>query len=158
MNWITDQIAIGDANESKTCHAEVDVLLCLTRDCCENRTDCTGICISLHDGPGNSKEQVMAAVDYLGRCVDNGLKVLVHCQAGRSRSVAVVAAYLMKYKNIPKRQALAMIAAKRQIFLSDGIEDLFRHVDGNGLPTTSPASLATRINRLLFKKKKTQKK
>lgn len=39
--------------------------------------------------------------------------VLVHCVEGRSRSVAIVAAYLIKYKRMTTDQSLAFIKEKR---------------------------------------------
>ncbi|KAI5451020.1 tyrosine protein phosphatase yvh1 [Naganishia albida] len=41
--------------------------------------------------------------------------VLVHCQAGMSRSATVVAAYLMKTLNIPPEEAVEMIREKRPV-------------------------------------------
>jgi hypothetical protein len=95
--------------------------------CCGERTDIDGYCVPLHDGPGNSREYVLAAIDFIAAQVENGFKVLVHCQAGRSRSVCIVAAYLMRHKGFSRKQAISAIAAKRQICLSDGIEEIFKH-------------------------------
>ena len=42
-----------------------------------------------------------------------GKGVLCHCQMGRSRSVTIVAAYLIRYKNMTTDEALAFIKSKR---------------------------------------------
>lgn len=44
----------------------------------------------------------------------NGNKVLVHCNAGRQRSCATVACYLIKYYNMTPIQAVQYIKSKRK--------------------------------------------
>jgi len=43
----------------------------------------------------------------------NGKGVLVHCMAGRSRSVSIVAAYLIKYHHMSAEEALKLMKQKR---------------------------------------------
>jgi hypothetical protein len=148
MDWITEQIAIGDAEDAVRHAAAFDILLCLTRDCCENRCDANGCCISLHDGPGNVRAHVLTAIEFLAESVVKGLKILVHCRAGRSRSVAVVAAYFMKYRGLSQSQALAVIGEKRQYLLSPGIEEIFSFV-GSGETPSLCGSLMGRIASLV---------
>ena len=57
------------------------------------------------------------AIDDLAELVREAAPVLVHCHAGQSRSVAVVAGYLMQTLRIPTDEALAQVAARRQITL-----------------------------------------
>ena len=40
--------------------------------------------------------------------------ILVHCHAGRQRSATVLAAYLMKFGNLSKREAIEILRSKRQ--------------------------------------------
>lgn len=147
MDWITDQIAIGDAEDAVKNAAAVDILLCLTRGCCEDRCDANGCCISLHDGPGNVRGHVLTAIEFLAESVAKGLKILVHCRAGRSRSVAVVAAYFMKHRGLSQSQALTFIGEKRQYLLSPGIEEIFSYVGTE--ETSLCASLMGRITALV---------
>jgi hypothetical protein len=147
MDWITDQIAIGDAEDAVKNAAAVDILLCLTRGCCEDRCDANGCCISLHDGPGNVRGHVLTAIEFLAESVAKGLKILVHCRAGRSRSVAVVAAYFMKHRGLSQSQALGFIGEKRQYLLSPGIEEIFSCV--GSAETSLCASLLGRITALV---------
>lgn len=40
--------------------------------------------------------------------------ILVHCHAGRQRSATVLAAYLMKFGNLTKKEAIEILRSKRQ--------------------------------------------
>jgi atypical dual specificity phosphatase len=150
MDWITDQIAIGDASDAVNHAPQVDSILCLLSGCCGERADIDGYCVPLHDGPGNSREYVLAAIDFIAAQVENGLKVLVHCQAGRSRSVCIVAAYLMRHKGFSRKQALCTIAQKRQICLSDGIEEIFKYTCSSK-PSLLSCLLSFRVRNILPK-------
>jgi protein-tyrosine phosphatase len=125
MDWITDQIAIGNYIDAIECASDVDAILCLKLNCCDTRTDIDVLCFPMNDGPGNKKENILDAVEYISDVVSSGGKILVHCHAGRSRSVSIVAAYLNKYEGQTINQALSTIASKREIYLSDGIDEVF---------------------------------
>ena len=127
MNWIIDQIAIGNYRDAEAPPSDIDAVLCLREGCCdEGRTDIDVLCIPLIDGPGNDPRRVQQAIGFIADVVDAGDNVLVHCHAGRSRSVVIVARYLMERQGMTASGALASIAAKRAICLSDGIEALLR--------------------------------
>ena len=125
MDWITDQIAIGNVNDAFTPDLAVDFILCLKPDCCTDRSDIDAVCIPLVDGSGNNHVLLKQALAELNQAVTDGLKVLVHCHAGRSRSVSVVARYLIESRSITAEEALAIIQEKRKIYLSPGIEEIF---------------------------------
>jgi len=125
MNWITNNIAIGNFLDAKQPDPDVDFILCLKPDCCSDQSDIETVCIPLIDGAGNNKALLRKALDELTQAVADGMKVLVHCHAGRSRSVSVVARYLMESMNISSDDALALIQQKREIYLSQGIEEIF---------------------------------
>jgi atypical dual specificity phosphatase len=150
MDWITEQIAIGDALDAVDHASEFDSILCLLPDCCGDRIDIDGYCVPLHDGPGNSREHVLAAIDFIAAQIENGLRVLVHCRAGRSRSVCVVAAYLMRHKGFSKKQAISLIDQKRQICLSDGIDEIFKHICSRK-PSLLSCLISFRIRNILTK-------
>ena len=83
-DWITDQIAIGNFLDAESLPDGVDAVLCLREDFCDGRTDVDALCIPLFNGPDG-----MGA----GDCI------LVHCHAGRSRSVVVVTRFLMQSRD-----------------------------------------------------------
>ena len=126
MDWITDQIAIGNyIDAAGPLPDAVDAVLCLKQDCCdEDRTDVDVLCVPLIDGSGNDPRCIREAVVFIEDVVSAGDSILVHCHAGRSRSVAVVARFLSKSQGITRQSALALIAGKRDIYLSPGIEEV----------------------------------
>jgi protein-tyrosine phosphatase len=127
MDWITPQVAIGNYLDANALPADIDALLCLREDCCdEARTDVDVLCIPLVDGAGNDPHRIAEAVRFIADVCEAGDKVLVHCHAGRSRSVVVVARYLVEHQGMSAATALGLIARKRAIYLSDGIEELLR--------------------------------
>ena len=124
MDWITGQVAIGnflDA-QAENLSGTVDAVLCLLYKCCDvDHAELDILCLPLIDGPGNNPRYIAAAVGYINDMVSSGDRILVHCHAGRSRSVCVVAKYLMEYKGLSQREAVELIKSKREIYLSDGI-------------------------------------
>lgn len=51
--------------------------------------------------------------DFINQALNSGSKVLVHCRGGRSRSVTIVLAYLMYYKNMALMDAYELVQQKR---------------------------------------------
>ncbi len=72
----------------------------------------------LIDGAGNSPDQLVRIVDELAELVEKHPPVLVHCHAGRSRSVVVVAGYLVRTHGMRPDDSIALIAARRDIAVS----------------------------------------
>jgi protein-tyrosine phosphatase len=52
---------------------------------------------------------------YIHERMLSGKKVLVHCSAGKSRSVTIVAAYLIKHKGFSANDALTLLQLKRPV-------------------------------------------
>lgn len=53
--------------------------------------------------------------DFIDDSLDNDEKVLIHCMAGRSRSVTILAAYIIKITGMDVETTLDTIKAKRNI-------------------------------------------
>ena len=51
--------------------------------------------------------------NYINDAIINGGNILVHCQAGISRSTSIIIAYLMKYKKMNFNKAFELIKEKR---------------------------------------------
>jgi len=122
---MTDQVAIGNFIDAQNVTDEVDSILCLKEDCCDDdRVDIDIVNMPLIDGSGNDKRLFDDAVDYIHDVVSNGEKILVHCHAGRSRSVCILARYFIIKHGMTQAHALSIIKSKREIYLSPGIEEI----------------------------------
>lgn len=121
MTFITDTIAIGnfiDAEDRAARDAAgIRSILCLNGLFSGCKPEDCGVealsCFNLHDGPGNDPYLFDRAVKFVGQHALHNPKLLVHCHAGRSRSVMVVACHLVRQNAWDLSQALAFIHAKR---------------------------------------------
>ena len=127
MDWITENIAIGNYLDAEQPGDKVDAILCLKENCCnEANSDYDIVAIPLIDGSGNDPRIFDIAVGFIDDIVSSGERILVHCHAGRSRSVCIVARYLMVKHKLTVHQAFQKIEAKREIYLSTGIEEILK--------------------------------
>ena len=126
MDWITSSIAIGNFVDARSVlSTDVDAILCLKEGCCDEKDERFYVlCLPLIDGSGNDRRLFDDAVDFIDDIVSGGETILVHCHAGRSRSVCIVARYLMMRQGMPREKAIAAIEKKREIFLSPGVEEI----------------------------------
>ena len=128
MDWITDYIAIGNYLDARQVTKEkVDAILCLKPNCCSEKSSIFEIAsIPLKDGAGNDPRDIEEAVAFIDAIVSEKERILVHCHAGRSRSVGIVARYFMQVCGMSKEEALSLIKSKREIWLAKGIEAMLR--------------------------------
>jgi protein-tyrosine phosphatase len=127
MDWITKNIAIGNVHSARNLNGQFDVVLCLT-GCCRDVDDEDDVyreVIPLNDGPGNSFEKIELAVKFIQEAVEADEQILVHCNAGHSRSTSIVALWMMMHLGMTKGDAFKAISLKRTVFLSPGIEEIF---------------------------------
>ena len=120
MDHVTDSLLVGDAEDASDHDgiraAGVTVVLSLTHD--SPATPARGYRVvdrPLVDGPQNDPERFAAAVDTLRSLLDDGERVLVHCSAGASRSVAVAAAAHALGEGLDADEALATVRAERGV-------------------------------------------
>ncbi len=110
ITWVVENmIAIGDADDGREATQEkFDATLCVAKDLdiCDRKDpdvkDYTHVSrhkVGMIDGIGNHPLTFLSAVLLLEALIEQGKRVLVHCHAGQSRSVMVVAAW-MAYKGI----------------------------------------------------------
>ena len=130
VDWITNNIAIGNYLEAqdpallrqhgiRTVVSLDDIL------CSEQATEmglAEVVCVRLVDGAGNELHSFRGAVDSLRRLVLELPPVLVQCHAGRSRSAAVLAGYLMLANEIEVEEAIAAVAFRRAINMAPALE------------------------------------
>jgi protein-tyrosine phosphatase len=132
MDWITDQIAIGNYLECQDKdllqQAGIHSVLSLDSSLTQERADDFGLArvvtAVLIDGPGNDLRVFAGAVESLMYLVQTQPPVLVQCHAGRSRSVAIVAGYLVRMKDMDPDEAVREVVAKREANLAAALRDL----------------------------------
>jgi protein tyrosine phosphatase (PTP) superfamily phosphohydrolase (DUF442 family) len=136
MDWITDQIAIGnylDAQDLELLRREgIASILCLD-GCLAGRVPSElGVqkiaVVTLQDGPGNDRDTFFRAVETLTRFASTSAPVLVQCHAGRSRSAVIVAGHLVKTRGIQPDEALRLVAAKRELQITPGLDSMLWHL------------------------------
>src|SRR5262249_39841026 len=104
MDWITETIAIGNYLDAQDTHLlrdhKVRSIVGLTNALEGKQASDLGVAriaiVPLDDGPGNDPRLFSQAVEILTAFAAESSPVLVHCHAGRSRAVVIVAAYLMR--------------------------------------------------------------
>lgn len=136
MDKITDTIAIGnfkDALDKDMLTSEgIRSVLGMVPTLAEVEPDEHGLdeleTFDFIDGKGNRYEDFTDALDVLEDMQEHSPPTLVHCHAGRSRSVVVVAGHLMKTLGLSPSGALAMIAAKRETHVMPGLMGLLNQL------------------------------
>ena len=136
MDWITDRIAIGNYLEAQNptflSNNGFRSVLSLDGTLTSHEPDDLKVeeilVVKLIDGAGNSLLSFRRAVEYLDDLVESYPPVMVHCHAGRSRSAVVVAGYFMQTEGIGPKEALARVSSKREINITQGLENLLFHL------------------------------
>lgn len=137
MDWITENIAIGNCidaqdpvlREQNGFRSLISLDGSMTDDqaLAAGYDDC--VCISMIDGAGNDVETFRSVVQALIDMAEGSPPALVHCHAGRSRSVTVVAGYLVKTRGWSAQAAYNFIAEKRETAVQPGLQDLLRELE-----------------------------
>ncbi len=74
--------------------------------------------VEIDDSPNSADElfgEILPKIlPNINKLLEEGRNVLICCNAGKSRSVTITAAYLMSYKSMEMKQALDHIAARRK--------------------------------------------
>jgi protein-tyrosine phosphatase len=138
LDWITDEVAIGNYLKAQ------DAAL-LKQQAFRSVVNLDGtlstkqagefglaevVAYRLIDGAGNDPRVFRYAVDDLRRLARLHPPVLVQCHAGRSRSAVVVAAYLMRSRDLEPEEAIAAVAAKREINVTPALVELLYKLEG----------------------------
>lgn len=118
-NFVTDRLAIGDVASRSTPGFVAVVSLLATAPWDEQYgapavpEGVPVLLINIGDGHSGLEAHLDAACAFIAEHITKGC-VLVHCGAGLSRSVSVVAAYLCRYAGMSLSEAVNYIKDKRQ--------------------------------------------
>ena len=137
MDWITDRVAIGDHAEARDAallrRQGVRSVLSLDGSLAPADAERLGVAavvaFDLIDGAGNEPGALGRVVAALEGLVRDHPPVLVHCHAGRSRSVVAVAAFLARTLRLGPADAVARVAARRVVCIVPEFEELLYERD-----------------------------
>jgi hypothetical protein len=137
VDWITDQVAIGNHVEARDAgllrQRGIRSVLSLDGSLDPSDAECLGVeavaAFDLIDGAGNDPGVLGLAVLALEDLLRAHAPVLVHCHAGRSRSVVVVAGFLARSLRIGPAEAVARVAEKRVVCITPEFEELLYERD-----------------------------
>jgi hypothetical protein len=131
MDSITDRIWIGNCVDARDrealAGAGIRSILCLDGCLAGVAAGELGVerveVVELIDGAGNPPGRFLRAVSLLRDLAAKHAPVLVHCQAGRSRSAAVVCKYFMKEEGNSLAEAMRRITCRRRLLIGSGLQE-----------------------------------
>jgi atypical dual specificity phosphatase len=121
MNEVTSQLYVGDIQQAGRPQAyrrnDIDVVVQLTHSSPDDGYP-DGVAVHHHamrDGPQNDSTRMVEAASKTVSVLEREHRVLVHCSAGASRSIAVVTAALAIHEDVSFESAFDRVRAARQV-------------------------------------------
>lgn len=116
---IIPHLFLGDYKDAEHVPFETKLVVNCTKNIPFFSNDATNIRISVDDIPDDNPEMLCAwtTSDVFDQMVNHIMQmhdVLVHCQMGRQRSAATIAAFLMKMLSMSKEDAITLIKNKKR--------------------------------------------
>lgn len=111
MTEVFDNVFIGGWTDARDHGHEFDLIV----NCAIDAQHFGGPHFKLVDGPGNSRALLEEAITCVSDAVRSKKRILIHCVAGKSRSVVVTAAALSTVLSIPFKTVLYLIQKDRSL-------------------------------------------
>lgn len=112
MDWILNDLAIGNFEESKNPPDGVEALLSVAEEREIIRTEYTSHHVPVIDMQPIPSEQLREAVQWIHDTIKQN-RIMVFCNAGVGRSPSTVVAYLAVYHNMQFGEAVEFVARKK---------------------------------------------
>ena len=143
---IVPHLWLGNYKDAEHVSLNTKLVINCTRNIPFFSYDATNIRIPIDDisDDGDLLYNVWTTTDLFETITNHILQshdVLVHCQMGRQRSAATVAAFLMKTQKLSKQEAIELIKSKRkeaffpQITFDDTLTKLSKSIDKTNTDT-----------------------
>jgi protein-tyrosine phosphatase len=113
MDFILDNVAIGEYEEAVSPPPEISALLCVAQERNLSSPNLPYYKVPIIDMRPIPADQLKDAVTWIHRMVSAGGRILVFCNLGNGRSPSVVISYLCCRKNLSFAEAVEMVARKR---------------------------------------------
>ncbi len=113
MDFILDNVAIGEYEEAVSPPPEISSLLCVAEERNLSSPTLPYHKVPIADMRPIPADQLNDAVSWIHRMTSTGGRVLVFCNLGTGRSPSVVISYLCCRKNFSFGEAVEMVARKR---------------------------------------------
>jgi atypical dual specificity phosphatase len=121
MNFIIDNIYLGDENDSKNYEelkkADITHILIAAKNFVPHfEKDFSYLYLPIYDSPyTNLSKFITQSNDFISESQKSGKNILIHCGAGISRSASLVIAYLISVKKMTYTDAKLFLKQRRKI-------------------------------------------
>jgi protein-tyrosine phosphatase len=112
MDWILDNLAIGNFEESQNPPEGVEALLSVAEEREIIRTEFTSFHVPIVDMQPIPTEQLSEAIQWIHDTIEQN-SIMVFCNAGVGRSPSTVVTYLAVYHNMEFGEAVEFVARKK---------------------------------------------
>ena len=106
-------------------------ILCCADSICVYPNEFTYKALPIRDSPGfNISEFFEEAYEFIEHCMEQNGTILIHCNAGASRSASILIYYIMRKKTLSLADAEAFVSCKRTCINPSNFRDQLLQAEG----------------------------